>query len=140
MIGAIQVIQDECRTLAERHADIQVILLVGSYARGAQTAESDIDLVLITDRWEEYLRDAEWMRIFGKESERRVERYGLLTSVRAFFAGREIEFGFCGTEWICEPLDPGTARVLSDGYVVLYDKMGVMPTIRTDAARGEGES
>ncbi len=138
MSEAIQSIRDGCVTLAERHTDIQVILLVGSYARGSQTADSDIDLVLITDRWAEYLDDAEWMGIFGNARERRIERYGLLTSVRAFFAGREIEFGFCGMEWIKEPLDPGTERVLSDGYVVLYDRMGLMPAICKNMTRIEG--
>lgn len=62
--------------------DVQAIGLVGSYAMGAARDDSDIDLVLLTEKMERYLENVKWIERFGAVEKHQVEDYGKLISIR----------------------------------------------------------
>lgn len=104
---------------------------MGSHARHAATEESDIDLVILTVDVAKYLQSQEWLSLFGKVEESRVENWGRLTSIRAFYEDAyEIEYGFSAPNWADVPIDSGTRRVVSDGMKILYDPTGVLEALQ----------
>lgn len=112
---------------AGREPELLGLVLVGSYARGEQGDDSDIDLVMIARNPSQWLETNEWLRQFGRISKHGLEDYGLVQSRRVFYEnGIEVEFGITSAEWLkTDPIDEGTRRVLSDGYKVLDDKAGL---------------
>lgn len=103
--------------------DCAGLALVGSYARGEATSASDIDLVFITDIPEEYLENTGWTEHFGKTLHMSRESWGKVKSIRVCYAdGYEVEFGITDLSWISLPLEEGTARAISEGMVVLFEK------------------
>lgn len=103
--------------------DIEAVALVGSYARGAPTATSDVDLVLLVDHPESYLRDRRWPQLFGVVVADRIEDYGGVTSLRVWYEDRlEVEYGLTDRTWADMPLDAGTRRVISGGMRVLFER------------------
>ena len=102
---------------------IAAVALVGSYARGAATATSDIDLVLLASDPRKYLDDTGWVERFGAVQQRQFEGYGKVTSVRVWYAdGREVEYGLTDETWGADPADAGTQRVIADGMRVLFER------------------
>lgn len=111
---------------ARGRADVEAVVLVGSYARGAAAEGSDVDLVILTPKADEYVRDQSWVSLFGEAARCREEDYGKVTSVRAFYEeGLEVEFGFATPDWAAAPIDAGTLRAVTDGMQVLYDPHGL---------------
>ncbi len=103
--------------------DIAAVALVGSHARGRATADSDVDLVILTSRADFYLRRREWAETFGVVAKQEVEDYGRLTSLRVHYAdGLEVEYGLTDEHWAAEPLDEGTRAVIADGMKVLLER------------------
>ena len=110
---------------------ITALLIVGSYARGTNKPDSDLDLVILTSRKAEMVQDPDFINRFGDVERQQTEEYGACTSVRAWYRdGREIEFGLVEPSWASVPLDSGTHRVLSDGYLVLIDKEGLFTDLK----------
>ena len=102
---------------------IEAALLVGSCARGTQTADSDVDLVLITPDKARLVASPDFVRQFGAVERMQTEYYGKCTSVRVWYDnGPEVEFGLVEPSWLDLPLDSGTRRVLCDGYRMLHDR------------------
>src|SRR5688572_3520261 len=90
---------------ASGQGDIQAVALVGSYARGTATETSDVDLVVVANQPQLYLKERTWTYAFGEVVNQRVEEYGRLISLRVQYAkGLEVEYGLT---------DPGWAEVLS---------------------------
>ena len=110
---------------ATQNDDIRALILVGSHARGEARMDSDIDLVIMTTDPDRYI-DNPFIDRFGKVARFQKEDWGRVTSIRAWYVqnGLEVEFGITTPVWIERPLDEGTLRVLSDGYVLLVDKEG----------------
>ena len=107
---------------ADHHATVSGLAVVGSYARGTQTPESDLDLVVIADQPAALLADLEWLGAFGGLATVEIEEYGVTTSVFADYEGNlEVEFGIASRQWTALPLDSGTARVIRDGMIIHYD-------------------
>jgi len=107
--------------------DIVAVALVGSYARNAATATSDIDLVIITSQAGRYLQDVAWTQQFGPVRQHQLEDYGKVTSIRVWYAdGREVEYGITDEGWAALPLDEGTRRVISDGMRVLFERESIL--------------
>lgn len=103
--------------------DIEAAALVGSYARGAATDTSDIDLVLLVGDPHRYIENTGWSTQFGTVARQQIEDYGLLTSLRVWYAGgHEVEYGLTTPAWIQAPLDDGTRRVIQDGMKVLFER------------------
>ncbi len=112
---------------AEQQADIEAVLLVGSYARGAARPDSDVDLVILTTRPERYVDSVSFAGQFGSISKWQTEDWGRVTSQRVWYQdGLEVEFGITLPDWSARPLDPGTRAVLSDGAQAVFDRSGAL--------------
>ncbi len=121
----LQNIIEALRQWAQEETSIESVILVGSWARGTNRPDSDMDLCILTARREGLLAENHFPSLFGKVRRQQTEYYGTCTSVRVWYeGGTEIEFGLVEPDWIALPLDEGTRRVLSDGYCVLYDRAG----------------
>jgi predicted nucleotidyltransferase len=113
---------------ANQQRDIVGVAVVGSWARGAARMDSDIDLVILTTEKERYVIADDWVEpalALDAEVVRRQE-WGPVTERRVRLqSGLEVEFGFTAPSWAATaPVDPGTARVISDGCVPLVDHGG----------------
>lgn len=107
--------------------NVLAVGLAGSHARGTATAASDIDLVLVVDDPRALLDDRGWLERFGEVERLADEDWGALQARRVHYrTGPEVEFGVVGRQWAAVPLDPGTARVLRDGFRVLHDPDGLL--------------
>ena len=120
---------DAVRRWAPGRADLRAVALVGSWARRKAHADSDVDIVLLTDTPDAYIDNAEWaVRAFGPATVVRTQSWGVLTERRlALAGGLVVEFGVVEPEWASTaPLDAGTAQVVADGLVALYDPSGLL--------------
>lgn len=118
---------DQVVSWAAHREDVHAVGLAGSWARGTATRESDVDLVLIVENVDELLNDNGWLPRFGEVAAASKEDWGLLQSRRVHYGdGLEVEFGLTTTQWAAVPLDPGTSRVVADGFEVLYDPDGLL--------------
>jgi predicted nucleotidyltransferase len=118
---------EELSNWARSQPDIEAVALVGSYARNAAKADSDVDLVILTPVANRYLRDRSWLSLFGRVTEYRDEDYGRVRSVRTFYeSGLVVEYGFAKPDWAATPIDAGTMRVVSQGMRVLHDPQRII--------------
>ena len=112
---------------ASNQPDIQALALVGSYARNAANETSDVDLVLIAVDPNLYLKDITWVQQFGMVETQQIEDYGLLTSIRVWYAdGHEIEYGITDERWSAVPLDEGSRQVIAAGMRVLLERGNIL--------------
>ena len=108
---------------ASEQADVHGIALVGSYARGAARDDSDIDLVILTDKPRKYLDVIQWTKRFGIVEKHQTEDYGKLISSRIWYQnGPEVEYGITAPDWAATPLDAGTRKVIGAGMIVLFER------------------
>ena len=129
--------KDEIITWAKDHKDIEGLGIVGSYARGEQREDSDIDVMVFCLSPERFLSDHAWLKLFGKTQKVAVEDWGGVQTVRADFeSGMEIEFNFGRLAWANVPVDSGTAEVVSNGFDVLYDPSGRLSNLRNHVLGG----
>jgi len=123
---------------ATKRKDIRAAALVGSYAKNAATASSDVDLVIITEKPQRYFSNTDWVRIFGVVITKAVENYGKLTSLRVWYeSGLEVEYGFTTREWANTPLDKGTKQVIDDSLRVLFEKEVLLSPHETPMPRSQ---
>lgn len=114
---------NELKEYAENTSYIESILIVGSYARGTNKENSDLDIVIITSNKSGMIANQDFTQEFGEVYKQQTEYYGACTSIRVWYRdGKEVEFGIVEPSWISMPLDTGTYRVLSDGYRLIVDK------------------
>ena len=108
---------------ASAQPDIRAVALVGSHARGAAKSTSDVDLVILTTCPRRYLEDTGWATRFGTVARQQLEDWGKVTSLRVWYQdGEEVEFGITTPDWVAQPIDEGTRRVISGGIRVLFDR------------------
>jgi hypothetical protein len=113
------------------------LALIGSWARGAARPDSDLDLLALTDRLDDWAAGDAWLRAlvadlgFAAEAPA-LEVYGVARSWRVGLGpGVELEVTLAAPSWAgAEPVDEGTRRVVGDGMVVLVDKDGVLRAIQ----------
>lgn len=121
---------DKLKEYAGNTPDIESAIIVGSYARGTNKEDSDLDVIIITSDKQEMIGNQDFVREFGEVYKKQMEYYGACTSVRVWYKdGREVEFGIVEPSWISKPLDAGTYKVLCDGYKVLIDKKGYFDSL-----------
>lgn len=122
---------DTFKQWATSQPRLLAVALVGSYARGTASEDSDIDLVLITTDPQHYLQDDQWLAVFGPVRSVTLEDWGLVQSRRVFYADRlEVEFGITTPQWTAtDPVDEGTQQVLLDGVRILYDPQGLLRAV-----------
>jgi predicted nucleotidyltransferase len=118
---------------AAAESDILAVAVVGSYARGAARAGSDVDIVLIVMDPGKYFLSADWTRRFGDVRSFRDENWGRLRSRRVYYASEpEVEFGFTAAAWAStDPVDRGTRKVVADGLQCIYDPTGMLHALMT---------
>jgi hypothetical protein len=89
--------------------------------------ESDVDLVIISESPDELLFDRTWIDGLGEAGDPAPEDWGKVQSLRARFADElEVEFGITGHEWLKQPIDGGTAKILRKGVVIVFDRAGYL--------------
>jgi predicted nucleotidyltransferase len=119
---------DLIRTWGNEAEDISAVILVGSHARDEARPDSDVDLVIIAKNPERYFLEQTWFKNFGQSIKTKHEDWGLVQSLRVWYdSGLEIEFGFTSKDWISEPLDTGTQKVLGNGYRFIINKANYSP-------------
>ncbi|MCI4062597.1 nucleotidyltransferase domain-containing protein [Micromonospora sp. R77] len=104
--------------------DVDGVLVVGSWARGAARMDSDVDIVLLTDN-PGHAEPSGWTDLLGGDVIR-LAQWGALREVRLRRpSGLEVELGFVPLSWAdTDPVEPGTRRVVSDGHCVVRDPAG----------------
>jgi len=122
----VQILLKDVTKWAESNPDILGVALVGSYARDEARLDSDVDFVLLTSAPQDLINKPDWIKEFGLINSYIVEDWGLVTSLRVYYKnGLEVEYGLTSSEWVREPIDEGTRRVIIDGLKILLDKMGL---------------
>lgn len=95
---------------------------------------SDVDFVVLTSNKRPYVSGDDWVTAATGQPGRilRTQDWGDLTERRVGLeSGLEVEYGFTDPRWAdTDPVDPGTARVASDGLVVVYDPDGLLRRLR----------
>ena len=118
---------DDLARWAVSQNDLLAVALVGSYARGTATPDSDVDIMLLSSHPDLYLKDSSWAANFGVIEKRQTEQYGLVTSLRIWYAGGlEVEYGISDERWAALPLDAGTRQVIFDGMRILFEQGNVL--------------
>jgi predicted nucleotidyltransferase len=123
----IQTFLDQITEWALSCPDIIGVALVGAFARGDQNPSSDIDVMLLVDNPQIFLKNTNWAENFGTVDRSEIEDWGKVTSLRVWYGNfKEVEYGFTTPDWANVPVDPGTARVVSDGLRILYDPTNLL--------------
>lgn len=112
---------------------MRALALVGSWARGAARPDSDVDLVLLTDRVATYVEDDHWITEIGAVALIRTESWGAITERRvALPSGLEVEVGVGRPAWAATaPIDAGTRRVVHGGLRILHDPDGLLAALQS---------
>ncbi|MFF8195501.1 nucleotidyltransferase domain-containing protein [Streptomyces bobili] len=127
--------RDEVRAVVERvtgwaagREDVAGVLLVGSWARGAARADSDVDLVVLTTEPGRYADDEAWVRQLALGEVIRNRAWGPVVEWRHLAAsGLEVEVDIGPLGWArTDPVDAGTRRVVTDGARPLHDPRGLL--------------
>ncbi|WP_297714655.1 nucleotidyltransferase domain-containing protein [Clostridium sp.] len=114
---------NELKEYARNTSHIESIIIVGSYDRGTNKKNSDLDIVIITSNKSGMIANQDFTQDFGEVYKQQIEYYGACTSIRVWYKdGKEVEFGIVEPSRISIPLDTGTYKVLSDGYKIIIDK------------------
>jgi predicted nucleotidyltransferase len=105
-----------------KQRDIEGLALVGSRARDAATEQSDVDLIILTSERDEYFENVDWLSQFGEVEGFKKETWGAVETIRATYTnGLEVEYNFAEPSWADIPMDPGTRRVVKEGFRILFD-------------------
>jgi hypothetical protein len=86
--------------------------------------------MIITNSKNEMIESHNWIKLFGNIKQCTQEEWGVVTSLRVILDEVEYEFGIGNKDWIKTPLDKGTERTLTDGYVIFYEKNNCMKEVR----------
>ncbi|MGQ0745116.1 MAG: aminoglycoside 6-adenylyltransferase [Acidimicrobiales bacterium] len=145
-MGGERMVTDERRREVEKLArsiaawavsrpDVRAVAVVGSWARQVASTDSDLDVVVLTDRAAHYLDVDDWIESAVGEPAivtRRMAWGPLLSERRVLLrSGLEVEFGFAPLSWAStRPVDPGTAVVVRDALWPLVDLDGVLDSLR----------
>ena len=127
---------------ARATADVRAVVLVGSHARADAPADrwSDLDLLLFVEEPERYAADDAWIARFGEPVLTFLEPTALGDRVeRRVLYEDGVEVDFPLLEAAAAPglaAAPGVGAVLSRGYRVLHDEIGITALL-TEAAAPE---
>lgn len=131
--GLIEVIQ----MLVKGRDDLRAMAVCGSWARGNPRPDSDLDVLIIAQDQGSLRRNQKWIgelkysdagfRYVDHES----VQYGPVWSAHIKLEPEaDLELTFAGENWTSvHPLDPGTRRVVTDGFKILVDKDGVLQSL-----------
>jgi nucleotidyltransferase-like protein len=101
------------------------LAIVGSWPRGDARMTSDVDVVVLSDTVDYFVRTDRWVGVALPEPAEivRTAHWGALTERRTRLAsGLEVEFGFATRRWgDTGPVDSGTAGVIAAGCEIVHD-------------------
>lgn len=121
--------------------DVRAVAVVGSWARGEPRMDSDVDVIVVTAEFSQYVRGTEWIaEVVGYPAPVvRTMEWPPLTERRVQLAsGFEVEFGFVLPSWATDrPVHPGTAGVVNDGCTPLVDPEGLIARLIADSAAAQ---
>lgn len=108
--------------------DIGSVVLVGSYARGAAHKDSDVDLMILADDPDKFIKNNSWASQFGEIASQKEEVWGMVKTLRVEYKdGLEVEFNFSTLNWAStDPIDEGSKRVMTDGHIIYVDKTNLL--------------
>lgn len=120
-----------------KREDIRALALVGSWARGDARQGSDVDLVLLSDRADEYRHRQEWIAEIEFESagyrvaSSEDATYGVVWSCHiALVPNGAAELTFAPCSWArADIVDAGTRRVVKDAFRIIVDKGGMLANL-----------
>lgn len=117
---------------AEERADVLAVGVVGSWARGDERMDSDVDVVIVVEDVGPYVRFDGWAQALGAQEMTRTRAWGVLRERRFVTrSGLEVEAGFVPPEWArTDPVDAGTRRVATDGLRIVHDPHGLLAALR----------
>ncbi len=115
---------------------LQAVILIGSHATGTATAESDVDLVLITTDPAALISNDAWLARFGKIMSITEENWGLVHSRRVRYEnGTEVEYGITTPAWLStDPFEKATADILKSGHRIIHDPHDLIGSFLKKAA------
>ncbi len=119
----MRAVTTRCCGWAAGRPDVRAVGLAGSWARGTAGPDSDVDLVVLADRPDAYAGTAWAAEALGAGAiDVRSRHWGPLLERRFLLpGGLVVDCGLAPPTWAAAPADPGTARVVADGFVVLHD-------------------
>src|SRR5262245_10167810 len=113
----------------EARSDLRGLALVGSWARGTASANSDVDLVVLAEAPDNYRALETWLNRIPLPdgvslASSHARDYGRVWSCHLTLRPHaEVELTFCDPEWAAvAPVDPGTRGVVENGFKILVDK------------------
>ena len=117
--------------------DIRAMALIGSWARGNPHHGSDIDLLLMSDRADEYRAPQEWLAEIDFEragygvASSQDASYGVVWSCHvAMVPSGMVELTFARRSWAqLDTVDAGTRRVVKDAFRIIFDKDGALANL-----------
>lgn len=117
---------------AHTRPDVRAVAVVGSWARGEQRLDSDVDLVIVVNDVDPFLHDDSWIAPLGGTAMVRTQQWGLSHERRFTLpSGLEVEAGFVIDEWTrTHPVDAGTRRAVTDGMRILYDPHRILAALQ----------
>ncbi|MEU6266063.1 nucleotidyltransferase domain-containing protein [Saccharopolyspora shandongensis] len=128
----VEEVTAELRAWADGRIDVQAVALVGSYAResGAATAESDVDIVVVTSKISDYLDSTDGFPTTLELPPLRAKQWGPVHErrLRHRGTGLVVELNFTTPDWAATApeVDSGTKKVVLDGIRVLRDPHGLL--------------
>jgi uncharacterized protein len=127
-LGALDEILHAALALARTEPSVHAIALVGSCARGTPGPDSDVDLVILSAEPDDLCRRGDWFTHFGSVTSVGQRQFGDVTERRLRRGdGVDIEIGLAPLSWAeTDPLDRGTARVVREGFAIVFDPHGTL--------------
>lgn len=121
-LEAFPLVMEKLTILGKTNPDILAIILCGSYARGEQDDDSDIDIMIVTEDKGKWLENDGWTAEILRADSITREKWGIVETFRCFAGETELEINIAPAEWIALSEDKGTRQVLESGYSIIYDK------------------
>ena len=127
-MAAVNDVLESARAMAGAEPSVRAVALVGSCARRTAGPESDVDLIILTTDVARLGRRRDWFTHFGSVELHRQRRFGDVAERRLRRPdGVEIEIGLASPAWAAVgPLDAGTARVVREGFAIVFDPDGLL--------------
>lgn len=107
----------------QKQSKIKAAILIGSYARGEERNDSDVDFIFVVDDVNEWITNVNWVKSFGQLLSINVEQFEQVNALRVYYQdSNELEFGFVTDEWLEKPYVETTKEALDSGMKILLDR------------------